>query len=131
MTALLACAAVSVAALGQGAPRSTKDGVYARDQATRGGKQYAQVCASCHDPARIPEGKKAGPPLVGDKFLDKWRDRTLGELLTTIETTMPNDGSAVLTSEETADVVAYVLQANGFPAGSKALSGKDKDVVIK
>ena len=122
---------VTVGLAGQGTAKSTRDGVYTKEQAARGATQYAKVCASCHDPAKVPAGKKAAPQLIGDKFLDKWRDRTLGELLTLIETTMPDDGSAVLNSAETADVVASILQANGFPAGASALASKDKDVVIK
>lgn len=109
---------------------TTRDKVYSKDQAARGQKQYDAVCASCHDPARLQEGKKPGPPLVGDKFLDKWQDRTLGELLTTIATTMPNDGSAVLSDDDAADLVAYMLQANGFPDGPSALRPSDKEIVI-
>ena len=114
------------------APKTTRDEVYTSEQAARGEKQYAQVCASCHDPAKIPIGKKAGPPLVGEKFLDKWQDRTLGELLLTIETTMPNDGSAVLSDQETADVVAHLLKANGFPDGSTplAIGAASRDIRI-
>ena len=115
------------------AQKTVQDKVYSKEQAARGGKQYASLCANCHDPDKPPPpGKKAGPPLVGEKFLTKWDGRTLGELLTDIETTMPNDGSAVLSDDETADVVAYLLQANGFPDGPAALKtgAGSQDVVI-
>ena len=107
--------------------------LFRSDQAARGAKQYATVCATCHDPAKVPPGKKGGPPLIGEVFLTKWDGRVLGELLTNIQTTMPNDGSAVLSEDETADLVAYILQANGFPDGSAALTygGASKDIVIK
>ena len=102
--------------------RTTRDRVYSKDQAARGGKQYAQICGRCHDPGRpVVPGKKAGPILMGDPFLDEWRDRTLGELSSAIITTMPSDGSAVLSTDETEDLVAYLLQVNGFPEGSSAL----------
>lgn len=121
----------AVPAAAQTPPRvTTRDKVYSKEQAARGEKQYNAVCASCHDPARVPEGKKPGPPLVGEKFLDKWQDRTLGELLTTIVTTMPNDGSAFLSDAESADVVAYLLQANGFPDGPSPFKPSDKEIVI-
>jgi mono/diheme cytochrome c family protein len=123
--------ALAVAVTAQ-TPKTTKDKVYSTEQAARGEKQYAAVCASCHDPAKVPAGKKPAPPLVGEKFLDKWQSRTLGELLTNIQTTMPNDGSAVLSEAETADVVAYMLKANGFPDGPAALKygAPSKDIVI-
>ena len=45
---------------------------------------------------------------------------------------MPNDGSVVLTEDQTADLVAYILQANEFPDGTAALKygASSKDVVI-
>ena len=121
-----ACGALRLSGQTPPAPKTTRDKVYSN------AKQYAQVCASCHDPAKVPAGKKPGPPVVGDKFLDKWKDRTLGELLENIETTMPNDGSAVLTADDTADLVAYLLQANGFPDGPSPLKSgaASKDIVI-
>jgi mono/diheme cytochrome c family protein len=101
--------------------RTTRDRVYTKEQATRGGPQYTKLCESCHNPAKVPAGKKPGPPTVGAEFLETWKDRSLGELLTLVRTTMPNDGSAFLNEEETADIVAYVLQLNGFPDGPTPL----------
>jgi mono/diheme cytochrome c family protein len=101
--------------------RTTRDKVYAKEQAKRGGDQYDRACARCHDPAKVEPGKKPGPPLIGEKFVETWKDRTLGELLTLIQLTMPNDGSAVLNADETADVVAYILSANGYPEGTAPL----------
>jgi mono/diheme cytochrome c family protein len=116
----------------QTAPRTTRDRVYSSEQAARGAAQFATVCASCHDPAKVPAGKKPAPPLVGAKFLDTWSNRTLGELLTNIQTTMPNDGSAVLTEAQTADLVAHILEANGFPDGPAPLKydAAAKSIVI-
>ena len=42
--------------------------------------------------------------------------------MTQTETTMPNDGSAFLDDDQTADITAYMLQANGLPAGDAALA---------
>lgn len=113
------------------AKRTSRDRVFSKAQATRGAETYAKICASCHDPAKVPAGKKAGPVLVGDKFFEEWKDRTLGGLLETTLLTMPNDGSAVLTEEQTADVIAYVLQANGLPDGPADLTyAGGADIVI-
>ena len=121
-----------VVAAGQAAQRTVRDRVYTKEQAVRGGKQYAAICASCHDPTKVPAGKRPAPPVVGERFLVKWQDRTLGEFSTIIQTTMPNDGSVVLSDNETADVVAYLLQANGFPDGPSPLQlgATSKDIVI-
>jgi mono/diheme cytochrome c family protein len=124
-----ALAAVSMASVGvlvvaaqDPAPRSTRDRVYSKEQADRGGRQYRQICARCHDGSQpVVPGKKPAPLLIGPAFLEQWQDRTLGELSTSIQTTMPSDGSAVLSLEETADIVAYLLQVNGFPDGPAAL----------
>ena len=133
MLLILALITAGRSLLGQELQKTTQDKVYTKDQAARGAKQYATVCSICHDPAKLPPGKKGGPPLIGETFLTKWDGRTVGELLTNIETTMPNDGSAVLSDDETADLVAYILQANGFPNGPAALTygGASKDIVIK
>jgi mono/diheme cytochrome c family protein len=124
---------LATAARATGVQRTTQDKVYTKDQAARGAKQYATACASCHDPAKVPAGKKPGPELIGDAFLTKWDSRTLGELLDQILTTMPNDGSAVLTEDQTADLVAYILQANKQPDGTSDLKygASSKDIVIK
>ncbi len=119
------------AASAQDTQKTVHDKVYAKDQAERGAKQYATVCASCHDPAKVGPTKKPAPQLIGDKFLSTWDGRTVAELQDQILTSMPNDGSAVLTEEETSDLVAYILQANGFPDGPAALKYGAKDVVIK
>ena len=113
-------------------PRTTRDKVYSKEQAARGEVQYEKICASCHDPEKVPPGKKPGPPVAGDVFLEKWSGKRLSELLTVTETTMPNDGSAFLTDDETTDLVAYMLKLNNFPDGPAALKigESSKDIVI-
>ncbi len=125
---------LSAVAVRAAAPqKTTKDKIYTKEQAARGEKQYATVCAACHDPAKVPAGKKPAPELVGDKFLTTWDGRTIGELSDQILTTMPNDGSVVLTEDQTADLVAYILQANKFPDGTTALKygASSKDIIIQ
>jgi S-disulfanyl-L-cysteine oxidoreductase SoxD len=75
--------------------------------------------------------KKKGPELIGKRFADEWQGKPLNSLLETVLLTMPNDGSAVLSEEETADVIAYILQANGHPEGTADLKyAAGKDIVI-
>lgn len=130
--ALLLTTAVVVAS--SSAQRTTKDGVYTKVQADKVVETYAKVCANCHDPAKVPEGKKPAPALVGDAFFDSWKDRTVGELMTTIRLTMPNDGSMTLTVEDAENLTAYILQLNKFPEGKEPLKNDDagkKTVIVK
>ena len=105
--------------------KTTRDKLYAKEQATRGAEQYVKYCEKCHTPEKVPEGKKPGPPVSGPKFLETWADRTVGELFATIRDTMPSDGSATLTADQTLDAVAHILQANGFPDGPAPLKNDD------
>jgi mono/diheme cytochrome c family protein len=100
------------------AQRSPADGVYTTEQAVAGEAVYETHCAACHGPAL--DGA-AGPPLVGDGFLRKWGGRSLDELLTKIEKTMPANSPGKLSREESLGLLAYVLQAGKFPAGRDAL----------
>jgi mono/diheme cytochrome c family protein len=107
------------------AQQTTRDRIYSKAQAAHGAELYAKHCERCHDPAKVPPGKKPGPPVTGSKFIEKWQDHTLGELFTSIFTTMPNDGSAVLSEAETLDLVAYLVSANGFPEGPAPLKNDE------
>ena len=92
------------------------DGVYTPEQAARGEAVYANRCAGCH------EGQNGdGPQLRGKVFLDRWREDTLEPLYTFIKTSMPGDLPGSLDQRAYVEVVAYILQANGLPAGKKEL----------
>ncbi len=122
-----------IAARATGVQKTTQDKIYSKDQAARGQQLFATVCATCHDPTKVGPGKKPAPPLVGEKFLATWDGRTVGELSDQILNNMPSDGSVVLTEDQTADLVAYILQASGMPDGPTALKygENSKAVVIK
>ena len=103
--------------------KTTKDKVYSKEQAARGATMFNKTCAPCHDPEKKTADKTPGPPLVGptSMFVENWKDHALGEIFTTILTTMPNDGSVVLTESDTVNLVAHILQVNGYPDGPDAL----------
>jgi mono/diheme cytochrome c family protein len=93
------------------------DGIYTPEQAARGEAVYSMHCSGCH------EGQNAdGPELVGKAFLDRWREDTLDPLFTFIKTSMPGDLPGGLDERAYVDVTAYILQANSFPTGKRALS---------
>ena len=96
------------------APRTVQDGVFTDAQAVRGQSVYAQRCATCHGQAL--EGAQ-GPPLAGEVFVSRWHGDPLSSLLTKIAKTMPADAPGTLTPQQSADVLAHILKAGGFPAG--------------
>jgi quinoprotein glucose dehydrogenase len=118
--AVLAVAGSRVApAAAQQPTRSTWDGVYTADQAQRGGALYQETCSQCHGPQL--GGIDAAPPLVGGRFASNWNGINLGDMVQRIRISMPQDNPGSLSRNQVADVLAYILQANGFPTGEKDL----------
>ena len=101
------------------ASRSVWDGVYTKDQAGRGQKAYNSQCARCHGDALL--GGENSPPLVDRDFLEKWHGKSVGALIDQTRQTMPSDGPGKLSRRQCTDLVAYLLSANGFPAGESEL----------
>ena len=100
------------------------DGIYTKEQAERGRKLYDVQCAECHG-ARL-EGQTS-TPLAGPNFIASWSrpELTLDDFFYIVRKTMPKDAAGSLTREQYMDVVAYVLQHNGFPEGNRELTPGD------
>jgi mono/diheme cytochrome c family protein len=104
---------------------SPPQATYSQQQATRGKALFAAHCASCHtaDPAKPVETDypmRLPIALSGELFLQKWR--TVGDLYSKVSKSMPIDtkvGIAGLKDDEYADIVAFLLQVNGRPAGAE------------
>lgn len=111
----IACAVVAVAE-----PGDIWDGVYSVEQAVRGAAIYEDVCVSCH--SEDLRGDNNTPSLVGVSFMFLWEERSLGELLTKMQTDMPPNDPNSLRRQSYRDVLAFILQANHFPAGQAELS---------
>ena len=119
---LAAFVAGSHAALsaGQPATRSTKDGVYTAAQAKRGEALYAQYCTKCHSADLT--GIDQAPPLMGKDFDADWTGLTLGDLFERARVSMPADNNkGTLTNTQHADILAFLLSKDGFPAGPAEL----------
>ena len=72
------------------------------------------------------------PPLVGDEFLGEWKQWTVGDLFEFMTTEMPpkrKDRLAV-TADVYVDVLAYILEQNGFPAGPAELPPEFDPLVL-
>ena len=127
MTRVVWCTSALVALLSlsslAGQSRSVTNGVYSAAQAARGSQIYSTQCAECHGAAM--EGT-SGPPLAGEFFLSNWSTRSLSALVDRIQKTMPFSAPGTLTRQQSTDIVAALLQAGKFPAGTSELT----DVVL-
>ena len=96
---------------GSTASKTTKAGVYSREQADRGRDVYLAMCKNCHTPEFY----------LTPAFNTKWSGKALSELYSYIREQMPKNEPGSLTAEEYADVLAYVLRLNKQPAGPDEL----------
>ncbi len=110
---------------------TTNDGIYSKAQADAAKAPFVKLCAECHAFTVAALKQPKDLPLGDEPFLKKWEGRALDELLTLIVTTMPNDGSAVVSDEEALNLLAYVLQQNGFAPGKAPLNKEGAAAVIE
>jgi cytochrome c len=99
---------------------SVEQGVYTRAQAERGRASYFAACASCHGTQL--QGDENAPDLAGNAFLKRWKDRSVGALLSFTESQMPVGRPRSLGVAAYVDVIAHILASNGFPDGQKELT---------
>lgn len=107
------------ASAAQAGARTVWDSVYTVSQAAAGEAAYAKTCARCHGAAL--SGGDESPPLTGSGFLGNWNGLPLSDLQTRIRTTMPTDSVGIYERQLITDVMAFLLKANGFPAGQADL----------
>lgn len=98
--------------------KSVKAGVYTAEQADSGQSLYRAKCASCHAPNRFTD----------DFFYQSFAGKPLWEMFDVISDSMPEDDPGGMKPEEYADVIAYLLKLNKFPAGPDKLP-TDKDAL--
>lgn len=98
--------------------------LYTKAQAQQGAKAYSGNCAGCH-------GSKLqgsiGPALAGQPFqqLAAARNFTAKSLLHVTSTTMPQSDPGSLKTSQYDAIVAFLLQKNGYPAGSTKLTASE------
>jgi quinoprotein glucose dehydrogenase len=96
-------------------------GVYSQAQAGRGLLEYGRSCEHCHGSNLTGDAIDEVPALVADAFLFHWRGRTVQDLYARISKAMPADAPGSLSADAYLDLVAYLLEANGYPAGPRDL----------
>lgn len=90
---------------------SAASGVFTTEQAERGRGVYTSSCAACH----------MSTQHSGGTFANTWHNRRVSDLYELLYSTMPLDAPGSLSAQQYIDVVAYMLQLNGHPAGTSAL----------
>jgi cytochrome c5 len=117
----------------QNSSRTVWNGVYTAAQAARGKGEYVRACSRCHasDLDGVHDANLLGDfaprfSLRGNDFMERWREDTVQNLYNLIASGMPprnepRDMPAPLNERAYLDVVAYILEGNGFPSGSAEL----------
>ena len=111
------CAAAVIGAQQAPAPVSA---AYTAAQASAGREAYTASCAGCHQSDL--GGVNEAPQLAGGNFMNAWSASTTADLVALIAKTMPPAAVGSVDAATATDIVAYILQANGAPAGPQALT---------
>jgi len=122
MGAALGTVAFGPSALGQAA------GPFAAAQVDAGRQAFADNCAVCH--LADLTGTNDAPALAGSPFIGAWKGRTTAQLYSKIHTTMPLGRGGSLDEATYANIVAYILRANGATPGSTAFTPTTAPVAI-
>ncbi len=85
---------------------------YTADQAVRGEGFFRETCLSCHESSEFR----------GSTFEREWRGRTVRNLYAAIAYSMPDDNPGGLPAQTYTDIIAYILEINGYPPGSSELT---------
>ena len=88
-------------------------GLYEDEQASRGRDIYMTACVSCH--ASDLRGNSNSPGLIGMSFLFLWENRPLSELFEKMRKEMPTNAPGSLSTTSYLDLLAFILQRNGYP----------------
>ena len=103
---------------------------FTASQAANGKAAYNTHCASCHG-GSMTDGT-FGPPLAGEHFKVTWTGQTARAFYSRAAT-MPPAAPGSLPEDVYANIMAYILQTNGYSAGNAKLSnagaGLDRAVI--
>jgi hypothetical protein len=102
------------------------NGVFTAVQAERGKSAYDKNCSNCH--IVDLSGSVRAPALRGDHFMQDWQNGSVDVLFVKLRDSMPANYPETVTEETKIDILAYLLQQNGFPAGAAELKVDDKEL---
>jgi mono/diheme cytochrome c family protein len=94
-------------------------GWFQQAQADQGHQLFNNYCAECHRPDLTGA---LGPALKGSAFLNKWTGKPLMALYGFEHSKMPANSPDSLPDADYITITAYILQQNGYAAGSAPLN---------
>jgi cytochrome c-type protein NapC len=95
------------------------NGWYSVEQAAAGGKLFEDSCSGCHG-ARLEGGM--GPALTGVTWKQKFGGAKLLTVWGEIKGPMAEYAGEAFTTQQSLDILAYLLQQNGLAAGTRPLA---------
>jgi PQQ-dependent dehydrogenase (s-GDH family) len=95
---------------------------YTAAQAAAGKTAFEADCAVCH--GNTLTNGTMGPPLAGESFHSGWTGQSVRALFDSAKS-MPPETPGSLSDATYANIVAYILQVNGYAAGSTAFTTGD------
>lgn len=110
--------AAPIAASGASASANDPPALYTQAQATRGMGQFMANCAQCHG---ADLHGVMGPALTGPHFATPADAYTVHNVFAIVSQNMPAMKPGSLTHDVYRDIMAFLLQQNGYPAGSTEL----------
>ncbi len=112
-------------------PSKLPPALYTADQATAGQAVFQTNCAVCHGPKL--EGR-AGPALKGLTFATPAAHFSVSDVFKIVSQNMPAPAPGTLPQEDYVNIMSFLLQQNGYPAGSTPMTfdsaGKSKVKLI-
>lgn len=124
VAAVLLVSVIALRAQDPGTPRIWQ-GVYTAAQAERGKTSFNASCLRCH--GADLEGNTA-PALKGDRFQSSWGGQPIDTLFQKIRDTMPPNFGTSIDEQTKLDIVTFILQTNGYPAGTTELALGSNDL---
>src|SRR5258708_14805622 len=112
--AFVICGAVAVIGISialAAAQQPARTGPFTAEQAASGRAIYQSTCSTCHLPDM--KGTFEAPPLAAANFMNMWRNHPMTDLFSRIKNSMPITNPGSLSDQDAANLVAYILQANG------------------
>jgi mono/diheme cytochrome c family protein len=93
--------------------------IYTAAQAAAGMGKFLGHCGMCHG-AKL-QGL-SGPSLKGPNFASEKADFSVSDIFTIVSQNMPAADPGSLEHDDYVQIMAYLLQQNGYPAGTTALT---------
>ena len=93
--------------------------LYTVAQADSGKVKFLANCAQCHGPTL--EGR-AGPALKGPNFASAQSKFHVSDIFAIVSKNMPATDPGSLAHDDYVEIMAFLLQQNGYPDGSKTLT---------